>query len=561
MVNTHKTPLFLAMLSTVLAMAICSCGGGGGGGGSALGGSSTSASSFQSTVTANPAAGIPANGTTASTITVTIRDGFGAPMSGLTVKISTAADGDVIARTTKTSALGKGNTIILPTSGPTGDDGVATARLTSTTAGIITLEVTVNPLADPLVLDDRPTVEFNLLPPSPSRSTATANPVSGIPANGTTASTITVTVRNSLGTPMPGQDVEVSATGSGNTITLSGPTNDDGVTTATIVSTVAETKTLTITTNPKTDPIVLDDQPVVEFIEETNFIPEGEFEMGDHLLGMAPALPVHTVHIGAFFMDVFETTNDAYCAYLNSAYAQGLIAVTLGEVHKKGDTERYCGTHSATSNSRIHWDGAVFSVTAGKKNHPMNLVSWFGAAAFANWRSDQEGLPPCYDLDTWECAFGAGGYRLPTEAEWEKAARGGKHASYYRYPWGNTVDGSMANFLISGDPFEGTTPETTPVGYYNGNQIPSGPDMANGYGLYNMAGNLWEWCNDWYDSGYYSYSPIADPTGPASNTGSGRVLRGGSWDGGAEFMRCALRGHLGPPKSWRWCVGFRLVLE
>jgi len=288
-------------------------------------------------------------------------------------------------------------------------------------------------------------------------------------------------------------------------------------------------------------------------------IPGGEFEMGDHHDNMSWCLPVHTVYISSFHMDIYEVTNAQYCCYLNSAYSQGLIEVNSGVVYKKNNSEPYCNTTTSSSYSRIHWDGGTetFSVTPTKEDHPMVEVSWYGAVAYANWRSAQQGLPSCYDLQTWECSFGAGGYRLPTEAEWEYAARGGEY--YYRYPWGNNIDGSKANYAGSGDPYEtGPDPLTTPVGYYNGNQTPSGVDMANGYGLYDMAGNVWEWCNDWYDSSYYSSSPpYNNPKGPSSSYY--RVLRGGAWDGSGS-LTCAYRGHDYPGDRY-YSLGFRLALD
>jgi formylglycine-generating enzyme required for sulfatase activity len=289
------------------------------------------------------------------------------------------------------------------------------------------------------------------------------------------------------------------------------------------------------------------------------FIPEGAFEMGDHQGGGDwDELPVHNVQIDAFFMDIFDVTNDQYCTFLNSAYGLGLIEVNSGTVYKNDDTEPYCDTSSYTQYSRILWDGNTFSVTSPKEDHPMVMVSWYGAAAYANWRSVQDGLTPCYDLNTWNCDFNADGYRLPTEAEWEKAARGGEQSPYYMYPWGNNIDGSAANYESSGDPFEGTWPETTPVGYYDGNQIPAGVDMANGYGLYGMAGNVWEWCNDRYDPSYYGTSPNDNPRGPAS--GSSRILRSGSWISSTHSLRCANRYDHGPGN--RYCGrGFRLAVD
>lgn len=296
------------------------------------------------------------------------------------------------------------------------------------------------------------------------------------------------------------------------------------------------------------------------------FIPDGEYEMGDHLkTGWIDEHPVHGVYIDGFYMDTFEVTNKEYCTYLNSAYRQGLVEVAWdGQVSKKGHYIRYCETTASSPSSRITWNGSAFGVTAGKEDHPMLLVSWYGAVAYANWRSVQVGLTPCYDLSTWECNFGAGGYRLPTEAEWEKAARGAEHNPYYEYPWGDSIDGSMANYGGSGDPYEsGDSPATTPVGYYDGNQIPPGNDMANGYGLYDMAGNVSEWCNDWWDLYYYQYCVdhgiYDNPIGPSLTVGS-RICRGGSWYYNVPNLRCSKRSHINPGFMYD-TIGFRVVLN
>lgn len=271
-------------------------------------------------------------------------------------------------------------------------------------------------------------------------------------------------------------------------------------------------------------------------------IPSGESEIGCHdhyepLSCLGAELPVHTVFISTFYMSVFEVTNQQYAVFLNSAYAEGQIEVTNGVVYKMGDSELYCRTNSANSNSRIHWDGSTFTVTGqelpaddlgNKTQHPMIEVGWFGAVAYVNWLSVQNGRTPCYDLETWICDFDADGYRLPTEAEWEYAARGGLNDPYVQFPWGDDLDGSKSNHWQSGDAWEATfPPKTTPVGYYDGGQIPAGVDMINGYGLHDMGGNVREWCNDWYDSSYYSSSPYDNPQGPT--TGSRRVIRGGTW--------------------------------
>jgi len=293
-------------------------------------------------------------------------------------------------------------------------------------------------------------------------------------------------------------------------------------------------------------------------------VPAGEFAMGCHAeTGESckpEELPLHDVFLDAFYIAAYETTNEEYCAFLNYAYPHGMIEVEDGVVYKIYDTEPYCDTTSSASVSRIQWDYATgtFSVTPGKEDHPMLRVSWYGAAAYCNWRSAQEQRRPVYDLETWTCDWSAHGYRLPTEAEWEYAARGGQHNPYYTFPWGNEIDGSMANYSSSGDPFEsGPYPWTTPVGYYDGGQIPPGVDMANGYGLYDVAGNVFEWCHDWYDATYYVSSPYDNPCGP--DTGTYRVVRGGSWVNSWINLRCALRGW-GTPDYLNLNWGFRVLL-
>ncbi len=318
-------------------------------------------------------------------------------------------------------------------------------------------------------------------------------------------------------------------------------------------------------------------------------IPAGEFLMGDTFNeGSTNERPVHAVYVDAFYMDRYEVTNEQYAAALNWALAQGnLITVTNGVVYKfnSGTSFPYCDTDSSSSFSRITFNGTSFGVVAGKENHPMVRVSWYGAAAYANWRSGMEGRQPAYDTTTWECNFAASGYRLPTEAEWEKAARGG--ASGRRFPWadGDTIQHARANYYSwSGYAYDtsltrnyhplwgvGSFHYTSPVGFFSGAlqhkadwgwpgaatsyQTVSG---ANGYGLYDMAGNAWEWCNDWLNSTYYSTSPYANPRGPTS--GTYRVVRGGSWYSIAYYLRCAYRGSYNPNVRSNG-FGFRLALD
>lgn len=313
-----------------------------------------------------------------------------------------------------------------------------------------------------------------------------------------------------------------------------------------------------------TDPCVLDNMA---------YIPAGEFDMGDHLgNGWADELPIHQVLVDSLLMSKFEITNWQYCDYLNSAILAGKIKLNGGIVYDFNDTGNnfpYCDTHISSIWSQIDYNNVskTFNVrTKGGRdisNDPMVNVSWCGSVAYCNWRSSEEGYGNCYNIYTWDCDFTCKGYRLPTEAEWEYAARDGKYSPYCRFPWSDNISHNEANYYA--DPcsysydvnptdgfhrtwYDGIYPYTSPAGSF----------PANSFGVYDMVGNVWEWCNDWYSRTYYSSSPPNKPTGPTN--GTYRVLRGGSWNFNTWNCRSACR-YWNTPDYRGISSGFRVILD
>ncbi|MEA1973056.1 MAG: SUMF1/EgtB/PvdO family nonheme iron enzyme, partial [Candidatus Cloacimonadota bacterium] len=180
------------------------------------------------------------------------------------------------------------------------------------------------------------------------------------------------------------------------------------------------------------------------------------------------------------------------------------------------------------------------------ENHPVNSLSWYDMIAFCNAKSTEDGLTPVYSGSgtSTVCDWNANGYRLPTEAEWEYAARGGIYES--------------DNYRYSGCHNEADLPD---YAWYSSNNDPYGckevgTKLPNQLGLYDMSGNVYEWCWDWYDSSYYSSSPSSNPHG--ANSGSYRVWRGGYWSYSAGSCRVANRGCYGPSGS-SGGIGFRIL--
>ena len=276
-------------------------------------------------------------------------------------------------------------------------------------------------------------------------------------------------------------------------------------------------------------------------------IPDGSFTMGNCMNpseGGPDELPLHTVYVSAFYMDKYDVTKALWDNVYNWA-----------------------------TNYGYSFD---FGATGKATNHPAQNMTWYDAVKWCNARSEKEGKTPAYYTDaglsvryrTGQVApyvNWSSGYRLPTEAEWEKAARGG--ASGQRFPWGNTISWSQANYftrspgyysydLNSTSGFDptfsnGLYPYTSPVGYF----------APNGYGLYDMAGDVWQWCWDWYASGWYTNALATqpDPRGPSS--GLYRMLRGGGWDDDVPIAcRTSFRYILTPTTRY-FFIGFRSVLS
>ena len=256
-------------------------------------------------------------------------------------------------------------------------------------------------------------------------------------------------------------------------------------------------------------PNPIDTKPKAEELPPMVLIPAGEFQMGS----VAPEAandekPVHTVYVDAFYMDQYEVTNLEYQKFIlaNPRWSKEGIARWLNDGYYLN-----------------HWNGNDYP--DGKANHPVVHVSWYAAMAYAQWA----------------------GKRLPTEAEWEYAAQGGLVGK--RYPWGDDIDSGKANY-------DENVGDTTETGTY----------PPNGYGLYDMAGNVWEWCLDEYEENFYAESPRENPLSSAysmdwiiNNFTKVKILpmmRGGSWYPPSAALR--VTGRLwNSPSNTNNSTGFR----
>lgn len=296
---------------------------------------------------------------------------------------------------------------------------------------------------------------------------------------------------------------------------------------------------LTVQTSNGDVTIDLNEIENIEIVQyEMTFVEGGMFIMGDHYNeGWDDELPVHSVTLDDFYIGKYEVTHAEFIEFLNNIGAE-VNGSYNGNQLIDIENER-CPIEHDGNNFNFVSNSYVSSADC-----PVIEITWVGACEYSNWLSDFENLTECYNISIGyvECDFEANGYRLPTEAEWEYACRGGI----------NWID----DFRYSGCH---ELSDLTDYAWYNNNSSdlhPTGEKLPNQLGLFDMSGNVYELCWDWFSSSYYSNSPSTNPTGP--DTGSDRVSRGGDWNDGAAFVRSAARFSSYPHTSNGY-LGFRII--
>lgn len=256
------------------------------------------------------------------------------------------------------------------------------------------------------------------------------------------------------------------------------------------------------------DILIQENRQSAGIVEDMSLIPLGEFLMGSNDGGDFER-PLHKVFLDAYYLDITPVTNEQFASFVAATGYRTTAEHSEDSAQMPGAVQMQVAASWRTF------------ATPERKDHPVICVSWYDAVVFAHWA----------------------GKRLPTEAEWEKASRGRLEGRLF--PWGDSpADDTRAN-MNGVNPTRQLPPPTTPVKSF----------PPNGYGLYDMAGNVWEWCSDWYEDGYYTLSPERNPLGP--ELGQLRVRRGASWNVREDFrLRCANRGAM-PPGSFWPNIGFR----
>jgi len=259
-----------------------------------------------------------------------------------------------------------------------------------------------------------------------------------------------------------------------------------------------------------------------DLLPELALIPAGEFLMGSNDAD-EDERPEHRVHVDDFLIGVHPVTHGQYARFVRETGHRAPAIYELPVVVTAGGRDRERAFREA--GQPYVWMEA--DAPADMLEHPVTLVRWEDAVGYCAWLSRAAGRV----------------VRLPTEAEWEKAARGGLEGK--RYPWGERLDRNLANFLV--DPSLKTAHGTTQCRTY----------PPNGFGLFDMSGNVWEWVHDWYDPHYYQEAASRGSEGPRH--GTFRIIRGGSWlVADVHMLSCSHR-HKVPPDTYSYGIGFRIA--
>ncbi|MBN1181727.1 MAG: formylglycine-generating enzyme family protein [Bacteroidales bacterium] len=284
--------------------------------------------------------------------------------------------------------------------------------------------------------------------------------------------------------------------------------------------------------------------------------------------------PAHLVSLSVpFEMSQYEITNEQFCEVMNWSVKKGYTKINNGDLTGI-DGRKYLGISNLDGGNAsylaiqfgIQIQGDTIYPQKGCKQHPVHAVTWYGAISFCNFLSEMSGLPKVYSSngEYWDTT--KNGFRLPTEAEWEYAARKDKK---YNYAWGDEINIHYLNYGPSQDSIAKKS-VFRPVGFFNGKVKERfvTKDNSSPFGIYDMNGNVWEWCWDWYGRDYYKYSTDKDPKGPKSGDDRPpydinvptKVWRGCGWVANDAFCRITKRWSANPDIAINE-LGFRIVIS